>query len=107
MSSSKIETELSNTDYKQILNSYDRSIPKSKRLLKQKAEKVLATKLCRCIKKVYKTDEGRAIGICTKSVINKKGLIRGRFTCKGKASITLKKKVNKTTKTRKNKNKNI
>ena len=46
--------ELSNNDYKKILEFYNKTIPKSKRLLKQQAEKIIATKLCRCIKKIDK-----------------------------------------------------
>ena len=82
---------LSNTDYKRILEFYNKPIPRSNRLLKMRAENILATKLCRCIKKVDKKDEKRAIGICTKTIINNKGLTRGQFTCKKKQSIQLKK----------------
>jgi hypothetical protein len=91
-------SELTNYDYKKILDFYDKPIPKSKRLLKTQAEKLLASKLCRCIKRVDKENEARAIGICTKTIINNKGLIRGKFTCKKKQQITLKKKSNTTRK---------
>ena len=84
--------ELSNNDYKKILEFYNKTIPKSKTLLKHQAEKIIATKLCRCIKKIDKKNEARSIGICTKTIINNKGFTRGKFTCKKKASITLKKK---------------
>jgi hypothetical protein len=84
-------TELNNNDYIQILEYYNKTIPKSKRLLKIEAEKILATKLCKCIKKVDAENESRAIGICTKSVINRKGYKRGKFTCKSKPSIQIKK----------------
>jgi hypothetical protein len=66
--------------------------------MKLQAENILASKLCKCIKKVDKVNEGRAIGICTKTIINNKGFTRGKFTCKKKQSIVLKKKTN----TRKN-----
>jgi hypothetical protein len=82
-------TELNNNDYKQILEYYNKEIPKSKRLLKQSAENILANKLCRCIKKVDKKNEGRAIGICTKTILNRRGYTRGKFKCKGKATIKL------------------
>ena len=85
-------SELTNNDYKRILEFYNKSIPKSKRLLKQQAEKILASKLCRCIKKVDKQNEARAIGICTRTIINNKGFTRGKFTCKKKENIILKKK---------------
>ena len=85
-------TNLTNNDYKQILEFYKKSIPKSTRLLKIEAEKILASKLCKCIKKVDKINETRSIGICTKTIINNKGFTRGKFTCKKKQSIVLKKK---------------
>ena len=90
-------TKLSITDYQKILDYYKTPIPKSKRLLKMQAEQLLTTKLCRCIKKVDKFHEARAIGICTKTIINSKGFTRGKFGCKGKGTIKLKKQ-----KTRKN-----
>lgn len=91
-------SELTFNDYKHILEFYKKNIPKSKRLLKLQAEKLLASKLCRCIKKVDKQNEARAIGICTKTIINNKGFTRGKFTCKKRQQIYLKKK----TTTRKN-----
>ena len=83
--------ELTNKDYKQILDYYNKPIPKSKRILKINAEKILAEKLCKCIKKIDPVNEERSIGICTKTVINRKGYTRGKFQCKKKRSITLKK----------------
>jgi len=83
--------ELNNNDYKTILEYYKKPIPKSRRLLKMEAEKILASKLCNCIKKVDPINESKSIGICTKSVINRKGYSRGKFTCKSKPSIQIKK----------------
>ena len=91
-------SELTNNDYKRILVFYNKAIPKSKRLLKMQAEKLLVSKLCRCIKKVDKENEARAIGICTKTIINNKGFTRGKITCKKKETISLKKKKNVTKK---------
>jgi len=91
-------SELTNNDYKRILEFYNKTIPKSKRLLRIQAKKILSTKLCRCIKKIDKENEARAIGICTKTIINNKGLTRGKFTCKKKETISLKKKKNITRK---------
>jgi hypothetical protein len=88
-------SELTTNDYKHILEFYKKPLPKSKRILKMQAEKLLASKLCRCIKKVDKGSEARAIGICTKTVINNKGYSRGKFTCKNKPSIKLSKKKTK------------
>lgn len=92
-------SELTINDYKHILAFYKKPIPKSKRLMKLQAERILTSKLCRCIKKIDKVNESRSIGICTKTVINNKGFIRGKFTCKKKQVIKLLKK----NKTRKNK----
>ena len=97
-------SQLNNNDYKQILEYYNEPIPHSARLIKLNAEHLLASKLCRCIKKVDKTNEARAIGICTKTILKSKGITRGKFKCKGKSTIKLKK--NKKTITIKNK-KNI
>lgn len=88
--------KITDNDYKKILEFYKINIPKSKRLLKIQAEKILATKLCRCIKKIGLENEAKSIGICTKTVLNRKGLTRGKFKCKGKQSVSFRK-------TRKNK----
>jgi len=88
-------SEITESDYKKILDFYEKPIPRSKRLLKIEAEKILATKLCRCIKKIDAKNEARSIGICTKSVINTKGFTRGKFKCKGKKYITFRKKTQK------------
>ena len=55
------------------------------------AEKLLASKLCKCIKKFDPTNEAKSIGICTKSVVNNKGYRRGKFTCRRKPAIQIKK----------------
>ena len=92
-------SQLNNNDYKQILEYYNEPIPNSTRLIKLNAEHILANKLCRCIKKVDKTNEARSIGICSKTIFNSKGFTRGKFRCKGKATIKLKKGKNKKTNT--------
>jgi len=86
-------SELNNNDYKQILEYYKKPIPKSKRLLKNNAEQILAEKLCKCIKKIEPENEARSIGICTKTIFNRKGYTRGKFKCKGKRSVTVKKTI--------------
>lgn len=88
---------ITESDYKKILEFYEKPVPRSKRLLKIEAEKILATKLCKCIKKVDVKNEARSIGICTKSVINTKGFTRGKFKCKGKKYITFRKSSQKKT----------
>jgi hypothetical protein len=92
---------LSNNDYTKILEFYGKPIPKSKRLLKIEANKIMANKLCICIKKLDPINESRSIGICTKTIFNNKGFTRGKFKCKGKKYVTFKKKSSR--KTRKNK----
>lgn len=81
--------QLKKQDYIRILDFYKESIPKSKRTLKRKATKLIAKKLCRCVKKFNKQNEDRAIGICTKSIVQRKGFQRGKFTCKKKPTIVL------------------
>lgn len=94
---------LTNKDYKDILTYYKLPIPKSTRLLKINAEKILTNKLCRCIKKIDPINESKSIGICTKTIINSKGYTRGNFKCKNKKFITLSKKTKRINKTVKNK----
>ena len=55
-------------------------------------EKIIANKLCRCIKKVPNDNlpESRAIGICNYSVIKKKNLGIYKFSCKNKKELKLK-----------------
>jgi hypothetical protein len=78
---------LENEDYVSILTYYNIDIPKSKRLLKQQAERIMAEKLCKCIKKIDPVNEAKSIGICTKTIFNRKGYTRGKFTCKKKRSV--------------------
>jgi hypothetical protein len=94
-------SEITFNDYKKILEFYNKPIPKSKRLLKLEAEKIMATKLCRCIKKMDTGFEQKAIGICTKTIFNRKGYTRGKFKCKGKKFVTFR-KTTTSRKTRKN-----
>ena len=62
------------------------------------AEKYLANKLCRCIKKVNKKQsKSDSISICKNSVLKKKGLKGGLFSCKKKKIKNIK-KLNKTIK---------
>ena len=98
--------ELKNKDYISILKFYKMDIPKSKRVLKQQAENILADKLCRCIKKVSPEYEAKSISICTKSIFNRKKLKRGRFNCTGKRSVKIYKKSSNTTNVNTNTRKN-
>ena len=73
-------------DYKNILNFYKiDSTHMKQREIKEKAEHLLATKLCKCIKSIKNRSsatEKRAIAICYNSVIKKKGIKTFRFKCK-------------------------
>uniref|UniRef100_A0A6C0E233 Uncharacterized protein n=1 Tax=viral metagenome TaxID=1070528 RepID=A0A6C0E233_9ZZZZ len=82
-----MKTLLTNQDYADILQFYKMTIPKSKSEIRKQAEGLLATKLCRCIKKIDNVEEARSIGICTKTIFNSKGLTRGKFNCTKKASV--------------------
>ncbi len=102
--------KLSNADYKKILKFYKLYIPKKPQNIKKKANKIIATKFCSCIKKVHKkfikgTPEGIAIGICTISVITRKGYKRGKFKCKKRRTIKLQKGEKRRRRTRKRKTK--
>lgn len=79
--------ELTNKDYVSILQYYKLPIPKSNRLLKMKAEKIMAEKLCKCIKKIDPKNEAKSIGICTKTIFNRKGYTREKFQCKKKQTV--------------------
>lgn len=93
---------LTNKDYKEILLFYGKNIPKNKKQLKEQAENLLADELCRCIKKIDIEPESRAIGICTKTIFNNKGLKREKFKCRNPKFVTFRKRkiTNKTLKRR-------
>lgn len=75
---------ISKKDYIKILEYYNISIPNNNKNIKEKAEEILANKLCSCIKKVGSSieNEPKSIGICTKTIFNKRNMKRGKFTCK-------------------------
>lgn len=91
-------TRLNNNDYISILKYYNIKIPKSKMLIKAQAEKIMAQKLCKCIKKIDPIYEAKSIGICTKTIFNRKGITRGQFQCKKTQSVKFRKNNNKTVK---------
>jgi len=81
-------TKLTNTDYRKIINYYNiDTTNKTNREITNIATKLLAEKLCRCIKKVDKSsnNEARAIAICKTNVLHKKGVDAAKFYCKNKA----------------------
>lgn len=75
---------LAKNDYINILKYYDIDYTnKNSREIKNMAEKILAEKLCKCIKKVNtNNNESRAIALCKTSVLHKKGINNFKFTCK-------------------------
>ena len=95
--------KLTHRDYETILNFYKINMANMKPpAIKEKAEDLLATKLCKCIKKIhYKTStstrkranarEKREIAICYNSVIRKKGLKTFKFKCMKGAKLLPKK----------------
>ena len=88
-------TKLTKKDYLAILKFYKLPISKNKQTRKRKAEKILAEKLCKCIKRVKNKkdkNESRATAICRRSVISRKGLTSFGFTCKKRANLRNKKK---------------
>lgn len=90
---------LTKNDYEKILNYYNITFSPSdsSKQIKNKAEEILAEKLCKCIKKVKDStgtgnsdnnaDESRAIGICNDTVFRRKGIKHSAFTCKKKPKL--------------------
>ena len=87
----KKKMNLSASDYRKILKFYKLSIPKKLSNLRKKGDKIIAKKFCSCIKKVRAKfkKEGIALSACTKSVITRKAIKRGKFKCKKRRSIKL------------------
>lgn len=85
------DMKLTRADYIKILHHYqgDRATRKNKKAVKERAHRILAQKLCRCIKssdddRSNDIGEGRRIAYCTKSIFNRKGLRQHGFRCKTK-----------------------
>ena len=94
-----MEQNLTKKDYLDILAYYNIKVKKGTSLnkIRNKAEHILVTKLCKCIKKVDIPNEGRAIALCKNSVMTKKNLGFYKFKCK-KTARFIKKKNNKSKK---------
>ena len=101
---------ITHRDYLDILKYYKIDAEHLKKNdVRKKAEHLLATKLCKCIKSIKKraganamgtgtrTGESRAIAICYDSVIRKKGLKTFKFKCKNGARLLPKKGTRKIT----------
>lgn len=100
--------KLTKDDYINILEYYNIKINKNLPFssLKKLVEKIIAEKLCSCVKKVHNDNhvESRAIGICNYSVVKRKNLKINGFTCKKRKMLkTSKINKNRLTKTIKNK----
>jgi hypothetical protein len=100
--------KLTKYDYINILEYYNIKINKNLSFssLKKIVEKIIAEKLCSCVKKVPNENqyESRAIGICNYSVVKRKNLKINGFTCKKKKMLkTAKFNKNRLTKTIRNK----
>ena len=74
--------KLKKQNYIDILNFYHIPIPKTLTSIKKKANNILSRKFCKCLKKLEPKYKSAAIGICSKTIITKKGFSRGNFTCK-------------------------
>lgn len=86
LSSSSSSSFMTKSDYQKILSYYKVPFDKlSSHEIKQQAENILATKLCKCIKAVPGAQS--AIALCTNSVFRKKGLKFYDMSCKGKARL--------------------
>ena len=82
-------------DYKNILDFYNIPIPTNSKQIKEKAESIMANKLCKCIKKIKKGNEKlekKGIAICSKSIFNNRGYTRGKFRCLTRKFINVTKK---------------
>tara|TARA_Y100001970_G_scaffold32900_1_gene40797 strand:+ start:1376 stop:1714 length:339 start_codon:yes stop_codon:yes gene_type:complete len=105
-------SSLSNKDFRTILKHYKLKIPRNKKKTRKRAVNVLASKLCRCIKKVSKKKNKRtrkkykkraSTAICTSSIFKKRGLVHSRFSCKKTPKLYINKKNKRyLSKTRKN-----
>jgi hypothetical protein len=87
------DMKLTRSDYIKILHHYQphtyaSTSSISTKTAKERAHRILAEKLCSCIKPVSSdvksgsNDEGRRIAYCTQSIFNNKGLRRHGFRCK-------------------------
>ena len=77
--------QLSRRDYLDILDYYNINVKKKDiNFLKEKVEKLVANKLCKCIKSVNNKvkNERKSIAICNNSVLKRKSLKIKRFSCK-------------------------
>jgi len=92
--------KLNQSDYKNILKFYKMDMAAlSTKAIKEKAEHLLAVKLCKCIKNLKGPGaagkEKRAISVCYNSVLTKKHLKIFKFKCKKTVRLLPKKGTRK------------
>lgn len=96
-----MELPLKKEDYVKILIHYNIDIPKTKkgnvdlRKTKKQVRNLLASKLCRCIKKVQKGSklkEPAAISICNRSIFKNRNMKHYSFKCKKTKTLKNKKR---------------
>jgi hypothetical protein len=88
---------LTKADYIKILDYYNVAFKNtSTSHVKKLAERIIAEKLCSCIKKVPNANnpESRAIGICIYSVLQRKHLKINGFSCKKKWRLNPARRIN-------------
>lgn len=103
------DMKLTRRDYIKILHHYQ---PKSQKRttratgtmksIKERAHKILAGKLCRCIKArpgLTAANEGRRVAYCTRTIFNSRGLRPHGFRCKTARGARLTSDVTKTMRT--------
>lgn len=95
--------KLTKEDYMAILRNYKKknkmqktrkSIPsraERKTVLQSRAKKIMASKMCRCVKRIKDRNESKAIRICTKTLFQNRGMTRGKFKCSPSYSVEFQK----------------
>ena len=90
---------LTNDDYEKIVKHYGYDVPKTKKnrrhnnKTRKLARNILVSKLCKCIKKIQKTNkamEQSAIPICKKSIFSNRNIKYFGFRCKKPRLLTKK-----------------
>lgn len=99
------DMKLTRQDYLKILHHYQ-PLGRSRRdnnatneTLKSRAQRILAGKLCRCIKANHTNSETRRIGYCSQAILNRRGLRHHGFRCKTKRGTLRPKFTRELTKT--------
>lgn len=79
------DMKLTHRDYVKILHHYQpgrRQNAAGHRSVKLRAQRILAEKLCHCIKANTAVAESRRIGYCSQAIFNRRGLRHHGFRCK-------------------------